>query len=128
MAGNVTSSFQVTSNQGQNVITNTVTIIGNVVDYFNLPLPTGTTVVSYNQLANSFQSYYILIDQPTTLTVAYVSGGPDVLTIVANQPLFWNNVMQLSRHFTVIASQITSMSFNNTGSVAGTLQMLFIRN
>lgn len=123
--------FQSYLNHGQDVVTASVTITTDSNDkvYAEIPVAAATTV-NYTGCAGlpaAIKAISILCDVDMTLTINYASGGDDVFTLLAGEPLSWHNKMNLTDPF-VNANAITSFDFENAGATAGTATVLIARD
>jgi len=122
-------SYQQTENHGQDVLTATVTITADGKVYNELDVAAGATV-NYTGMAGlpaNLKAYAILPSFGGTMTFHYASGADDVITAVANEPVAWNNKMQLAKHL-VNANAIASVDFHNTDAADGTVKILVARD
>ena len=121
-----------TLSQANDVLTVSLALTADAKDVWgdantpvNLPATT-TTTLAVTANPTTVVSYFVLATVGCTLTTANSTGSPDVITMVANQPLVWHNKMQLAKHFTN-TNPWTSWAFNNSGTVAGTVRIMIAR-
>lgn len=117
-------SFQITMNEGQDVSTATATITTDTKTVTpKIDVAAGATVNYLITLDPDAVAAYCVI--PTfngTLTTTNGAGAPDVITLVANQPVAWHNKMGLAKHF-ANANVWSNWAFHNTDAGAGTVSI-----
>lgn len=122
------ATFQLVLNQGQDVISTSVTIATDSKEYAEIAVAAGATVnFTIGMDPDNVAAYVLLADFAGTLTTTNAAGAPDVLTLAANEPLAWNNKMGLAKHF-ANADAWTSWAVHNAGAADGTLRVLIMRD
>lgn len=125
---------QMTLNHGQDVITQSVTIAADAKDVFGdltdpIALPPSSTVnVSLNIDPDALKAFMILSTVDVTLTTTNSSGAADVVSISANEPLFWYDGLGWANGPFANRNPWTNLAFQNAGATAGELRMLFARD
>jgi hypothetical protein len=122
-------------NHGNDSINKNVTISADTKDVYgdlNDPLlvPAASTLnVSLNVDPDSLAAYYVFSTVDLTLTTTNSAGIADVVSIVANEPVFWHNKMGLSDAARFAnRNPWTNLAFANAGATEGQLQMIFARD
>lgn len=123
------STFQITNNHGQDVVTASVTVSADDKVYAEIAVPAaGSEDYVIGGDPDDVASYSILPDFAGTLTTTNdPAGTPDVIAFAANKPLAWHNAMGLAKHF-ANAEPWTLWTFANPGAVAGTVKILIMRD
>lgn len=123
------STFQITFNQGQDVVTQSLTVSADEKVYAQVPVAAGATV-TYLATGDpdAVAAYVISPDFTGTLTTTNSTGASDVVALAAGVPLFWNNQMGIpdTGRF-ANRNPWLSWSLHNTGTTDGTLTVLIMR-
>lgn len=126
--------FQTTMSNGSDVANGTVTITADGKVYNEALAVAGSSTVNYTGMAgdpDNVAAYEILPTFSGTLTTTNnPAGTPDVITLVANKPIAWNNASGISAansHF-ANRSPWTNWAFANTDATDGTVKILIARD
>jgi hypothetical protein len=125
--------FETRLTQGADVVNASVTISTDAdgkVWNESLAVGAGATV-NYTGMAgdpDNVKCYEILPTFSGTLTTTNSSGGADVIPLVANKPIAWNNAMGWTNGHFANRNPWTNWAFANTDAAAGTVKILIGRD
>lgn len=123
------ATFQITFNQGQDVLTNEVTVTADSKDYSEIAVAAGATInFTIGMDPDNVAGYLILPDFTGTLTTTNSTGSADVVTLTANVGLGWHSQMGLTDSRFVNRNPWTSWALHNTGATDGTFKVLIMRD
>lgn len=125
------STFAVNLTQGGDQAAKTLSITGSDTKVYapEIAVGAGATVnYSIGGDPDDAKAYVITPTFNGTLTTTNnPAGTPDVIPLVANEPLAWHHKMQLAKHF-ANANPWTNWAFANTDAAAGTVAIMVIRD
>ncbi len=115
-------TFQVIYQEGSDKLDLTVTLSADGVDKRPLSIPTGTVdqEVSLEFTLASLKGYWISSTKAITIKTNSTSSPGDTVPVVANEPLFWNNKMGNSKHFTV---DVTKLFISNASGATAAIDI-----
>lgn len=126
--------FETRLTQGADVVNASVTIsVDADGKVYNESLAVGAgATVNYTGMAgdpDAVKCYSILPTFNGTLTTTNnPAGTPDVVTLVANQPIAWNNATGIANGHFANRSPWTNWAFANTDAAAGTVKIMIGRD
>ena len=122
--------FQTRLTQSSDVTEGTVTLVADGKVFNEAVAVAAGATVNYTGMAgdpDNVVCYEILPTFGGTLTTTNSSGVADVVALVANKPLAWNNASGLVKHF-ANANPWTNWAFHNTDATDGTVKILIGRD